>query len=53
MKTIKICASRDYDVIIGNNILPALGKHIRALSKADKVCIVSDSNVYPLYAQAQ
>jgi 3-dehydroquinate synthase len=52
MKTIKICASRDYDVIIGNNILPTLGKHIRALSKADKVCIVSDSNVYPLYAQA-
>ena len=52
MKTIKICASRDYDVIIGNNILPALGKHIRALSKADKVCIVSDSNVSPLYAQA-
>lgn len=51
MKTISVQASRDYDVIIGNNILHTLGNHIQDLSKAQKVCVVSDSNVFPLYGQ--
>ena len=52
MKTINVHASRDYDVIIGSNILHTLGSHIKALTKAKKVCIVSDSNVFPLYGKS-
>ncbi len=49
MKTIKVNASRDYDVIIGNGIVHSIGCRIKELTKASKVCIVSDSNVFPLY----
>ena len=49
MKTIKVNASRDYDVIIGSGIMHNIGCHVRELTKAHKVCIVSDSNVFPIY----
>jgi len=52
MKTIKISASRDYDVIIGNNIIQHIGKHMKAFTRANFICIVSDSNVFPLYGNA-
>ena len=52
MNTITINASRQYDVIIGSGILSTLGSHLKALTKADKICIVSDSNVFPLYGSA-
>lgn len=49
MKTITVNASKTYDVIIGNDLLPISGKVIRAVTKASKAVIISDSNVYPLY----
>ena len=52
MKTINVHASRDYDVIIGSNILHTLGSRIKQLTKASRICIVSDSNVFPLYGEA-
>lgn len=51
MKTIKISASRSYDVIIGSGIINSLGCRIKQLTNAQKICIVSDSNVYPLYGK--
>ena len=52
MKTINISASRDYDVIIGSGVLHSIGQHIKSLTRANKVCIVSDSNVFPHYGGA-
>ena len=52
MKTINVSASRDYDVIIGTDILHTLGSRIQSLLKAEKICVVSDSNVFPLFGQA-
>lgn len=53
MKTIHVQASKSYDVIIGNNLLNQLGKHIfMVLNRNCKVAIISDSNVYPLYGEA-
>ena len=52
MKTVHVTASRSYDVIIGAGILPKLGAYVQTLGKARKVCIVSDSNVFPLYGAA-
>ena len=49
MKTVHVTASADYDVLIGSGLLPELGKRAKALSKARKVCIVSETNVFPLY----
>ncbi len=52
MKTIKVQASKNYDVIIGSGLLPCLGEYVRAVTKAKKLCLVSDSHVWPLYGLA-
>ena len=51
MKTVTVCASKTYDIHIGPKLLPKLGLYAREIRNADKVCIVSDSNVWPLYGQ--
>lgn len=50
MKTITVSASRTYEVKIAAGLLPQAGQEIRAVSKAEKAAIVTDSNVAPLYA---
>ena len=51
MKTVTVCASKQYDIKIGAGLLDTLGTEAAALGKACKVCLVSDSNVYPLYGK--
>ena len=52
MTTIEVTASKRYTVQIGAGLLTELGTRIAALGKVQKVCIVSDSNVWPLYGAA-
>ena len=52
MTTIEVAASKTYSVQIGAGLLPELGEKTAALGKVRKVCIVSDSNVWPLYGAA-
>lgn len=52
MKTVHVKASREYDVLIGSGLLHTLGSHAAGLNKVKKVCIVSESNVWPLYGEA-
>ena len=52
MTTIEVTASKSYTVQIGAGLLTELGSKIAALGKVQKVCIVSDSNVWPLYGAA-
>ncbi len=49
MKTVTVNASKQYDIHIGSGLLSSLGTYAKELKKAEKVCIVSDTNVYPLY----
>lgn len=51
MKTVHVKASRSYDVLIGSGLLASLGSRAAAMKKVKKVCIVSDSNVWPLYGE--
>jgi len=51
MKTITVTASRTYSVKIGSGLLNTVGSEVTALGKAEKVCVVSDSNVFPLYGE--
>ena len=52
MKTIQVKASKSYEVHIGSGILPRLGDGVKAVCKASKAAIVSDSNVFPLHGAA-
>ena len=51
MKEIQVIASRNYAVTIGTGIFSKLGATICQHTKAKTVCIISDSNVWPLYGQ--
>ena len=52
MKTITVSASRAYDIRIGHGLLATLGEAVRGLGKVEKVFLVSDTQVYPLYGGA-
>ena len=52
MRTVTVSASKTYDIQIGPGLLPALGAEAAKLGKAKTVCIVSETNVWPLYGEA-
>ena len=49
MKTVTVNASNEYDVLIGAGLLGEIPLLLKKVSCAQKICIVSDSNVWPLY----
>ena len=52
MRSVTVQASRNYQVLIGTGLLETLEAHIRQLGKVRKVCVVSDTNVWPLYGKS-
>ena len=52
MKTIRIDASRSYDVVIGPDLLAEAGRRIAALTGRVRAMVVSDSRVFPLYGKS-
>ena len=50
MRTVPVKASRNYEVRIGSGLLATLGANIP--KKVKKVCIVSETNVWPLHGAA-
>lgn len=49
MKKLKVKINKGYDILIEQGILNHCGNYIRPISKARKICLVSDTNVYPIY----
>lgn len=49
MKTVTVCASKQYDILIGSGLLSILGTEAKKLGKTEKVCIVSEDTVFPLW----
>lgn len=49
MKSLRVNVGKGYDIIIDNNILKNAGEYVKKVSNAKKLCIISDSNVYPIY----
>ncbi len=52
MRTVTVTASKQYDILIGSGLLHTLGQEVRKLGKVQKVCIVSETTVSPLYGAA-
>ncbi len=51
MKSLRVNAGKGYDIFIEKGILSSCGEYIKAVSPAKTVCIVSDTNIYPLYGE--
>ncbi len=51
MTTIKVNASRKYEVLIGRGLLADCNELIGKATKARKFAVISDDNVSPLYAE--
>ena len=52
MNTVTVSASKTYDILIGSGLLPQLGEQVKKLGKAKKICVVSETTVFPLYGKA-
>ena len=52
MQEVTVHASRDYRILIGTGLLPRLGQEAARCIKGRKVCIVSETNVYPHHGAA-
>lgn len=52
MQKVSIQASRSYDILIGSGLLPTLGQEAKKFPKVKTVCIVSETNVFPLHGPA-
>ncbi len=51
MSKVSVTASRSYEVHIGAGLLGNIASYVKDVSNAEKICIVSDSNVWPLYGK--
>lgn len=51
MKTIKVSASKEYEVRIGSNLHSQIGSYLTEIKKPCTAAIISDSNVWPLYGE--
>ena len=51
MKIVTVNASKKYDIKIGSGLLPSIGEEVKLLGRAVKICIVSETNVWPLYGE--
>ena len=49
MNTVTVRASKTYDIKIGPNLLSTLPQEVSLMGGVQRVCIVSDSNVWPRY----
>lgn len=52
MKTICVDASTKYDVYVGTDLLNDAARYICQTVTAEKIAIISDDNVFPLYGNA-
>ena len=50
MRTIKVETGRPYDLLIQKGIIKECGKHISKITNAEKIVVVTDSNVKKYYA---
>ena len=51
MTTIKVNASRNYQIHIETDLISQIGAYVSAVARNCKVAIVTDSNVWPLYGE--
>ena len=51
MRVVTVNASKTYDIKIGSGLLSSIGAEAIKLGKVQKLCIISESRVFPLYGE--
>lgn len=51
MKIVNVNASRNYNILIENNLIDSCGKYIREITKAKNAVIITDDTVFALYCE--
>lgn len=51
MKTISVATGRPYNILIERGLIKSCGDEIRKVSRAKRVMVISDSNVFPIYGE--
>ena len=51
MTSVTVNASKTYEIKIGPNLLTTIGSEVTRLKNVQKICIVSESTVWPLYGK--
>ncbi len=49
MKTVTVSASKTYNIYIADGLLTQAGEYISEIKAGCTVCVISDSNVWPIY----
>lgn len=52
MKKLRVNVGKGYDILIENGLISNVGEYIKKVSSAKRVCVISDTNVFPIYAEA-
>ncbi len=51
MRKLRVNVNEGYDIFIEKGILKNCGDYIKEISNAKKICLISDTNVYPIYVK--
>ena len=51
MQKVTVNVSRCYDILIGSGLLDTLGREAKKFPKVKTICLVSETNVYPLHGE--
>ena len=49
MKKLTVNVGKSYDILIEKGILQNAGEYVKTVSNANKICLISETNVYPIY----
>lgn len=49
MKKLTVNVGKGYDILIEKGILKLAGDYVKTVSKAKKICLISEANVFPIY----
>lgn len=52
MKSLRVNVGDGYDILIERGILSDCSKYIKNITNASKICLISDSNIFPIYGKA-
>jgi 3-dehydroquinate synthase len=51
MKKLTVNVGKGYEILIEKGIIASCGEYIKEISTAKKICLISDTNVFPIYGE--